>query len=425
METMYLFGAGINCYGAIKFFGKENIIAIVDNETQMRGNNIEGIPIIDFRMLLEKRKDEPIVITAFYKSEEIKQQLITAGITNYYVCPYMQDGFCSIEEIVDRLTLEPVDNFAVYGENILSQMLIREIERRGDGGRMIGFIRDRFYEKEYFDDHLVKGLDEIEQDTNIILMVEDYQDDIRNTLKAHRGVVIDIFKLIYDSIKNEHLELEKFHNIHDGRRCFVIGNGPSLRVEDLERLHQHNEICFASNKIYNCYGQCDWRPSYYVILDFFIFKNNYKQIREVSNENSFYKCFYNSAGMEDIPNTNKYYGKRDKDKMIFSDDITKGIYSGLTVTYDMLQIAVYMGIKQIYLLGVDFNYIGKTAQDGNHFYIDSKKSNFQAGSFYREENLKAYQAARAYAEANGIEIFNATRGGALDVFERVDFDTLF
>lgn len=36
-----------------------------------------------------------------------------------------------------------------------------------------------------------------------------------------------------------------------------------------------------------------------------------------------------------------------------------------------------------------------------------------------------YQAARRYAETHGIKIYNATRGGELEVFERVDFDSLF
>ena len=43
----------------------------------------------------------------------------------------------------------------------------------------------------------------------------------------------------------------------------------------------------------------------------------------------------------------------------------------------------------------------------------------------KTENLLAYQAAREYADRHGIKIYNATRGGKLEVFERVDFDSLF
>jgi hypothetical protein len=42
-----------------------------------------------------------------------------------------------------------------------------------------------------------------------------------------------------------------------------------------------------------------------------------------------------------------------------------------------------------------------------------------------DKTTKAYQSAKAYADAHGIKVYNATRGGKLEVFERVDFDSLF
>lgn len=42
-----------------------------------------------------------------------------------------------------------------------------------------------------------------------------------------------------------------------------------------------------------------------------------------------------------------------------------------------------------------------------------------------EYNVRAYKSARLYAENHGIKIYNATRGGELEVFERVNFDDIF
>ena len=39
--------------------------------------------------------------------------------------------------------------------------------------------------------------------------------------------------------------------------------------------------------------------------------------------------------------------------------------------------------------------------------------------------FSAYEVAKENAEKKGIKIYNATRGGKLEVFERVDFDSLF
>ena len=79
-----------------------------------------------------------------------------------------------------------------------------------------------------------------------------------------------------------------------------------------------------------------------------------------------------------------------------------------------------MGFTEIYLLGVDCNYLMNSRN--NHFVEDEKedKEDHKVDSM-----LLNYKSAKNYADANGIKIFNATRGGALEVFERVNFDQLF
>ena len=62
-------------------------------------------------------------------------------------------------------------------------------------------------------------------------------------------------------------EIKKLKNIYRGKRCFLIGNGPSLRAEDLTCLHEHGEICFAFNRIYNIFEQTSWRPTFYISQD--------------------------------------------------------------------------------------------------------------------------------------------------------------
>ena len=52
-----------------------------------------------------------------------------------------------------------------------------------------------------------------------------------------------------------------------GKRCFLIGNGPSLRAEDLTRLREAGEITFAFNRIYSIFDQTPWRPNFYISQD--------------------------------------------------------------------------------------------------------------------------------------------------------------
>ncbi len=52
----------------------------------------------------------------------------------------------------------------------------------------------------------------------------------------------------------------------------------------------------------------------------------------------------------------------------------------------------------------------------------------RSGSIYfadKDKQLSGYKGAKQYADKNGIEIYNATRGGKLDVFPRVTLDGLF
>ena len=79
-----------------------------------------------------------------------------------------------------------------------------------------------------------------------------------------------------------------------------------------------------------------------------------------------------------------------------------------------------MGFSEIYLLGVDCNY--KIGSKNNHFIAEETEDNRDHGE---DAMIKAYEYAKKYADAHDIKIYNATRGGMLEVFERVDFDNLF
>ena len=52
-----------------------------------------------------------------------------------------------------------------------------------------------------------------------------------------------------------------YKNKYTGRRCFIVANGPSLRPEDLDLLHDRGEITFGMNRIYKLFDQTSWRPT--------------------------------------------------------------------------------------------------------------------------------------------------------------------
>lgn len=239
--------------------------------------------------------------------------------------------------------------------------------------------------------------------------------------------------------------LKRFKNIHQGERCFVIGNGPSLRASDLDRLK--DEKSFAANKIFKIFDKTVWRPTYYVTQDGNVYSSIFDEILDISNACDC--CFMYGNGYRALPKAirkkdniyffNSYTKKNEKGESEFSDDISVGVNNGFTVTFASLQIAVYMGFKEIYLLGCDNSYARNADMNGN----DKKEAN-TSDHFYTEAYFEttsdiehtpqgapvdfmdgAYKIAKEYGDKHGIKIYNATRGGALEVFPRVDFDKIW
>lgn len=226
---------------------------------------------------------------------------------------------------------------------------------------------------------------------------------------------------------------------NDREECFIIGNGPSLTVDDLSRIK--NKISFASNGIYKVFDLSDWRPTYYFIQDSIaveqVFQNHQDIIDDVEAmfiSMNFYNDFPDKIKNSDKTRILYIRFKPPKNGLYcFSDDVTKEVFEGLSVTYSMLQMALYMGFKRIYLLGVDHSFNLEIDRDGkiikrsdnqiNHFYSELHK-NEKGHPTKIDEITKAYCSAEKYSKQKNAKIFNATRGGKLEVFERIDFDKL-
>ena len=115
---------------------------------------------------------------------------------------------------------------------------------------------------------------------------------------------------------------------------------------------------------------------------------------------------------------------------LFSEDMALSYDCG-SVTYVMLQLAFNMGFNEIYLLGMDNEFPLLITHDGtlvrdesavHHFYSNTNPTQV----CYTKDLFEAgYAYAKEFCRSRGVNIYNATRGGKLEVFERVDFDSLF
>lgn len=236
--------------------------------------------------------------------------------------------------------------------------------------------------------------------------------------------------------ENEKMIL-KFKNMYKGQTCVVVGNGPSLRVEDLERLKKKGYIFFGSNKIYKIFGQTSWRPDFYACTDTLVYEQNEEEIRAFVECPRFFRqaIRYNCKMWDEQKDMFVWYYEYKKGKIFSNDSLI--INSGGTVTYVLLALAYMMGFQTVFLIGCDNTYGFYEQKDkksgmvevdkniNNDYFI---KDYMRAGEKMNIGNMEyveeGYKRAKKKYEQTGRKIYNITRGGKLEVFERIDIDDI-
>ncbi len=231
-------------------------------------------------------------------------------------------------------------------------------------------------------------------------------------------------------ITNDNNNLEKFNEFlefcKDKERCFIIGNGPSLTKRDMDLLS--NEITFVCNRFFHIYE--DYQSTAYFCQDPTILKNEIENIKKAKSKfklvnplikfkNVFFKKNYGSDFIfYHAIRKNWLHGETPN----FSKSFENGVYEGATITFSMIQIAVLLGFKEIYLLGVDFDYIIKDGKIDASSYPEQLKNLKTGGLPNIEYSYKAFKKCAEYADKHGITIINCSRSTKLDTFKRKNLE---
>ena len=217
-------------------------------------------------------------------------------------------------------------------------------------------------------------------------------------------------------------KIKSLKSKYAGKRCFITCTGPSLTIEDLELLN--NEYDFGMNSICLIHEKTKWKPDFFGIQDLKVYDKikdsllktdnglvfapyDYMQLRQTPDDWVYFHTSW-AYHMYDKKYTGKYFSK-------FSDDCYNTVYDGFTITYSIMQLAFYMGFDELYLLGADCSYLGQQQHfiETGHFVSQKDAANSPNKLF------ASYLEALKYAEEHGLKIFNATRGGCLELFPRV------
>lgn len=260
----------------------------------------------------------------------------------------------------------------------------------------------------------------------------------------HTKLLLSAYHAPLPVILRSRRKMAAYKDKYKGKRCFIIGNGPSLCADDLEKIK--GEYSFAANRIYKIYQQTGWRPTFYCVQDENVLVEMGREafLQAANQSEATFVRMHSYPKIQDICKKAHslafvpiWYFPLNTFKAPFTKHADKYIFDGSTVTYMSMQLAAYMGFKDIYLLGVDHNFPYRTLKDGkvvindlslsSHFY-DGAENNIGKQAHKRRANdheyvTNSYQSAENYSRWDGsFRIWNATRGGILEVFGRVDLD---
>lgn len=255
-------------------------------------------------------------------------------------------------------------------------------------------------------------------------------------------------------------KMRSMHNRHDGERCVIIGNGPSLNNTDLSLLD--GEYVFGSNGIYLLFDEVNWRPQYYGSVDSRFLPDRADDVAQLLRDYPEMTGFFPStlelhdgSGVNlstadllpDLDNRVLFWSThrmpQDTSTGAFSMDATRGMIQPSTVTVTLMQMAAHLGFKEMVLIGCDTSYsIPKTVEmsgpvapgqteermllkstaddDPNHFRPDYFGKDREWHHPKVEFMIRHYEQAKEILDANGVRVVNSTVGGELEVFERIE-----
>lgn len=228
--------------------------------------------------------------------------------------------------------------------------------------------------------------------------------------------------------------LTALKDIHKGQRAFILGNGPSLKHTDLSKLR--GEITFGLNRIYLLFPELGFQTTYLVSINDLVIEQCAAEMAALTLPK--FISWRSRRHFESLPNLRPdrlptfLYTTYDLPR--FARDARGRLWEGATVTNVALQLAYHMGIQQVILIGVDHNFVSKgpanttvisEGDDPNHF----SPAYFGKGFRWQLPDLETseigYRLARQAYEQAGRQVLDATIGGKLTIFEKVDYDSLF
>jgi hypothetical protein len=236
-----------------------------------------------------------------------------------------------------------------------------------------------------------------------------------------------------------------YKGIHQGQRCFIVGNAPSINQLDMSLLR--GEIVFSVSSGYHHPLYDDYMPRYHCVPQLTFSNLITEQVvidwfREMHTAIGKSELFLSTTEYDFVLRHGLFTGRKVNyvgmykrmDIGTLNVDLTDLIYGVQSVPIMVLQIALYMGFSKIYMIGCDHDtvctgkytyFYDQTVLKNKDLSVDEENNtNFSVELENTYYLFQQYRHIQRLAGSIGCSIYNASPVGLLDVFERVSFEEL-
>ena len=255
----------------------------------------------------------------------------------------------------------------------------------------------------------------------------------------------------WNRIKDVVKKSEELKDIHKGKRIFIVGTGASIKNQNL--LPLKDEIVIGLNEFFLHPDFDTIKPTYNIFSGYYCHTTTISETTIKKWYSNFENALKKTGTIAILPiqdfdflKTNNLMSNGTVEKYCFNWNTSpldiekyefrslKKSYAGQSVSVTAICMAIYMGTKEIYLLGFDHDWI-LTYQDKiqKHFYADNKSVIYSNLAEFNTNQLvnqfkayvqlfEEYKAINDFSKNNNINIINLTEGGLLDIFPRQNFE---
>ncbi len=199
--------------------------------------------------------------------------------------------------------------------------------------------------------------------------------------------------------------IKELKGIHSDEDIYILANAPSIRNFNLGDLKGKVSIGMNANPLLE--KEFGFVSDYYVVSDMRFMNHPDKRDMAINQLNPRTKRVFKSI-IKDVDDNNKndtYYIKTIA-KDGYSFNLKKGYYFGSTTTMLAIQLASYLGAKNIYILGMDLTYSGKTPR----FYEEDTVQEFDQFTSVQIRNVRnAYKRLKE----SGVNLYNCSKDSLL------------